>query len=147
MCYREHAYTSVHKSCFSPSWFSGNHCPIFMFVGVGGHDVGWVMEDQCHVNKSWHASCRVLTSLPSINGWSKGQNSLNLFISVPTMGVMHPDKCVFVWVNVYFTPTAPSSPSSSFREAVSMASALFAPPRWGGMRTTDRTLVGDGSSN
>ena len=36
---------------------------------------GW-QKDQCHVNKSQHASCQVLTSLPSINRWSKGQNSI-----------------------------------------------------------------------
>ena len=143
---REHTYASVHKSCFSPSWFNGNHRLISMLVGVGGHDVGWVAEDQYHIDKSRRASRRVWTSLPFINGQSKGQNSICL--SAYTLVVTHPGKCVFVWVNIYFTPTAPSSSSSSFREVVSMASVfLVAFAHWGGMRMTDHTLGGDGSSN
>ena len=73
ICCREQVYASVHKSCFCPFWFNGNHLLISMLVGAGGHDVGWVAEDQCHVNKSHHASCQVLTSIPSINGQNKGQ--------------------------------------------------------------------------
>ena len=44
-------------------------------------------------------------------------------------------------------PTAPSSASSAFGEAVSMASVFLVISCWGGTRMTDHTLGGDGSLN
>ena len=97
-----------------------------MLVGSGGHDVGWVAEDQCHINKSQHASCRVLTSLPSVNRWSRGQNSI--CSSAYPCWQSHIQESAYVSGSTFISPLmVPSSISSSFREVVSIVSAFFAP--------------------
>ena len=137
-------------------------CPQVLFISLlvqwqplSNFHVGWSGRAWCWMGgrrpvPHWQKlACQSMSlSFTSICQQMEQGQKLNLFISVPTLMVMHPSQCIFVWVNIHFTPpTAPSSSSLSFREVVSMASTFLVASHWGGTRTTDCTLGGDGSLN
>ena len=147
---------SMHKllstsSFLLPSWSNGNHHPISMLVGVGEQDMldGWWKTSAMLTKDCMPVALSHDFTPIHVSRCRAGARTQSVCQRTHMLMVTHSGHCVFVWVHA-LSSSSHSPFFSIFSFQGGSVHGLSFPcdlACWGGTRTTDHTLGGDGSSN